>query len=382
VNAFQALKQRIESIMTGERKAPLISLASALYAISLMYSSGQRLRALAYRQRLMPSRQLPCKVICVGNIAVGGTGKTPMTMHVAQTIQQLGYQAAIVSRGYRGGAESLGGVVSDGHSICMGPELAGDEPYMMARMLREIPVVVGKNRYTNGMLAVNKFQPDVIVLDDGFQHLRLKRDIDLVLLDHSQPFGNTHLLPRGTLREPISSLARGTACILTRCRPGWENAAAPTLGVIHKYLPPGRVFTSSHDPYCYAVKSAEMILADRDIDPYFPQDVGQLKKESYFGFSGIARNTDFQKTVKDLGFDTKGFLEFSDHHRYTTHDLNHIQSAAEHTGARHLITTEKDLMRLSPPNPFALELIVVGIKVSLGKDQQKFLTFLKQQLSD
>jgi tetraacyldisaccharide 4'-kinase len=367
--------------MTGESKAPLISLASALYTISLFYGAGLKLRELAYRRKVMPSRRLPCKVICVGNITVGGTGKTPMAMHVAQEIKNLGYQVAIVSRGYRGGAASRGGIVSDGKSICMGPEQAGDEPYMIARGLKAIPVIVGKNRYAAGMLAVNKFQPDVIVLDDGFQHLRLKRDIDLVLLDHANPFGNTHLLPRGILREPISSLARGTACILSRYQADRNDAATASIDLIKKYTSPSRVFTSSHDPYCYAVKSGQQIPVNGIIDRYSRQEVDGLTKEPIFGFSGIARNADFQNTVKDLGFKANGFLEFSDHHHYTAHDLNDIQSKAENAGARRLITTEKDLVRLSPPNPFPLELIVVGVEVSFGNDQPQFMSFLKKQLS-
>jgi len=367
--------------MAGDGKAPLISLASALYTISLFYGAGQKLREFAYRQRVIPSHQLPCKVICVGNIAVGGTGKTPMTMYVAQEIKQLGYKAAIVSRGYRGGAESRGGVVSDGQLICMEPGQAGDEPYMIACGLREVPVIVGKNRYAAGMLAVNKFQPDVIVLDDGFQHLRLKRDIDLVLLDHTHPFGNTHLLPRGILREPISSLARSTACILTRHPAGRDDAATASIDLIKKYASQSPVFISSHDPYCYAVKSGQKISAGRVVDRYSAQEIDGLKKESVFGFSAIARNADFQNTVKNLGLNAKGFLEFSDHHRYTMHDLNDIQSQAEKTGASHLITTEKDLVRLSPQNPFPLELIVVGVEVSFGDDQQDFLSFLKKQLA-
>jgi tetraacyldisaccharide 4'-kinase len=377
----RAFKQKVESVMTGEGKTPPVSLASALYTISLIYGAAQRLRDFAYRQRVFPSYRLPCKVICVGNITVGGTGKTPMTMHVAQEIKRLGYRAAIVSRGYRGDAESRGGIVSNGRSICMGPEQAGDEPYMMARALKEIPVIVGKNRYAAGILAVDKFQPDVIVLDDGFQHLRLKRDIDLVLLDHARPFGNGHLLPRGILREPISSLARGSACILTRYPAGRDKAATASIDLIKKYSPQRRVFTSSHNPYCYAVKSGQMISDSRGVERYSGQQIDGLKKEPVFGFSAIAHNADFQNTVKSFGLNAKGFLEFSDHHRYTVHDLNNIQSKAENAGVSRLITTEKDLVRLSPQNPFPLELIVVGVNVSFGDDQQQFVSFLKEQLS-
>jgi tetraacyldisaccharide 4'-kinase len=367
--------------MAAEGKAPLPSLAAALYPISIAYGAAQELRAFAYRHRMMPARQLPCKVICVGNITVGGTGKTPMTIYVAQKIKQLGYRAAVVSRGYGGSAESRGGIVSDGKSICMGPERAGDEPYLIASSLKQIPVVIGKNRYASGMLALKHFQPDVIVLDDGFQHLRLKRDIDLVLLDHALPFGNGHLLPRGNLREPISALARCSACILTRCRAGNDDPATSLLDLIKQYSPQCPVFAASHDPYCYGIKSQEHISIDRVIERRFQTEVDGWKKETSFGFSGIARNADFQNTVKNLGFNTSGFLEFSDHHRYTVHDLSSIQSKAERAGARCLITTEKDLVRLSPQNPFPLPLIVVGVKISFGNNQREFITFLKSQLS-
>ena len=367
--------------MTGEGKAPLISLASALYTISLAYGVGLKFREFAYRQRVIPSRQLPCQVICVGNITVGGTGKTPMTMHVAQKIKQLGYKTVIISRGYQGSAESQGGIVSDGQSIRMGPELAGDEPYMIARSLKGIPVIIGKNRYASGMLAVKQFQPDVIVLDDGFQHLRLKRDIDLVLLDHTSPFGNAHLLPRGILREPISALARSTACILTRHPTGTTEPATSPIDLIKKYTPPGRVFTSSHVPYLYSIKAGAQFSVNGAANQYSTQEINQLAKDPIFGFSGIARNADFQNTVKNLGFNPTGFMEFSDHYRCSAQDLESIQLQAETAGARRLITTEKDLVRLSPQNPFAMELIVIGIKISFGNNQQAFTSFLKEQLS-
>jgi tetraacyldisaccharide 4'-kinase len=380
VNVYLYIKQHVEAIMTGDGKTPFLSLASVLYTISLFYGFGQRLREFAFRQRLLPSHQLPCKVICIGNLTVGGTGKTPMTMHVAQEIKRLGYNTAIVSRGYRGGAEGRGGIVSDGQSIHMGPEQAGDEPFMIARNLRGIPVIVGKNRYAAGMLAVNEFQSDVIVLDDGFQHLRLKRDIDLVLLDRAHPFGNSYLLPRGTLREPISSLERGSACILTRCRTGRNDTATALIELLKKYLPQDRIFTSFHVPCFYAVKSGGPIPNNGVINQNSRLELGSLIEEPILGFSGIARNADFQNTVLDHGLNAKGFLEFSDHHPYTTDDLNYIQSKSEDADARYLITTEKDLVRLSPQNPFPLTLIVVGVKVSFGDQQKEFMSFLRNQL--
>ena len=149
-NKSREFRKKVESVMTSESTAPVISLASALYGISLLYSAGWKLRELGYQKKIFPAKKLPCKVICVGNLAVGGTGKTPMTMYVAEKIKQFGLQPVIVSRGYRGGAQNRGGVVSDGRSIFMGPEQAGDEPYLIAARLKDVPVVVGKDRFAAG----------------------------------------------------------------------------------------------------------------------------------------------------------------------------------------------------------------------------------------
>jgi tetraacyldisaccharide 4'-kinase len=381
VNTSQSLRQKVESVMASEGSAPRPFLAAALYPISLAYGAAQKLRAFAYRRRLLPSHRLPCRVICVGNITVGGTGKTPMTMYAAQKIKQLGYRTAVVSRGYGGRAESRGGIVSDGQSIRMGPEGAGDEPYLIACGLKDVPVLVGKNRYASGMLALKEFQPDVIVLDDGFQHLRLQRDIDLVLLDHALPFGSGHLLPRGILREPLSALARSSACVLTRCPAGRGKPPAFALDLIKKYAPCRPVFTSSHTPYTYLIEPGEPFSVDATAKPCPQPVIDRLVQDRVFGFSGIARNAEFQNTVKDLGFNARGFMEFSDHHRYSVRDLSFIQSKAERAGARCLITTEKDLVRLSPQNPFPLQLFVVGVKISLGNYREQFISFLERQLA-
>jgi tetraacyldisaccharide 4'-kinase len=380
-NKMLGFKNKVESVMNSEDKAPVISLASALYTISLLYGAGQRLRQLGYRKKIIPARKLPCRVICVGNLAVGGTGKTPMTMYVAEKIKRFGYQPAIVSRGYRGEAQNRGGVVSDGRSLFMGPEQAGDEPYLIAARLKDVPVIVGKDRFAAGMLALNKFQPDVLVLDDGFQHLRLKRDVDLVLLDHLHSFGNMHLLPRGILREPISALARATACIFTRYRADGAGSAASSIERIKKHSPQLPVFKSTYVPYCYTIRSGAQISIAENTDCSSPEAAKRLNGEKTFGFSGIARNQDFQDTVKNIGFKIAGFIEFADHHRYTAHDINHILAAAEKANVRCLITTEKDLVRIPPENPFHLDLVIVGVRVSFGDGEQNFMAFLKNRLS-
>jgi tetraacyldisaccharide 4'-kinase len=366
--------------MSSRINPPVLSLASLLYGISILYGAGQKLRESGYRHKIFPSQKLPCKVVSVGNITVGGTGKTPMTIYVAEELQRIGYKVAIVSRGYKGGAEKKGGIVSDGRTLYMDAELAGDEPYMIACRLKGVPVVVGKNRFAAGMLAVSKYQPDVIVLDDAFQHLKLQRDVDLVLLDYIRPFGNSHLLPRGVLREPVSSLARSAACILTRSKAGADEALVSSVARIQALVPGIPVFTSSHVPYGYVVHRGEHNSFGAVSDVFSTNDLEQIKHRKVFCFSGIARNDDFRHTVKNLGFKVTGLLEFSDHHPYTEKDLATILGCAENTGADRLITTEKDHARMVFREPLPMELIVVGVKVSFGDREQEFISFIKNRL--
>ncbi|MGB5751065.1 MAG: tetraacyldisaccharide 4'-kinase, partial [Desulfobacterales bacterium] len=222
--------------------------------------------------------------------------------------------------------------------------------------------------------------PDVIVLDDAFQHLQLKRDIDIVLLDHDQPFGNSHLLPRGILREPPTAIKRATAFILTRCRDDAEDSARSSIGRIQSISPETPVFKSSAVPYCYTVKDGTLPPIQAASNFFEPHDLGDIKNRKVFGFSGIARNDDFQHTVKALGFNVTGFLEFSDHHRYTEPDLTTILRTAGETGARQLITTEKDSVRLSGKGTCPMDLVVIGVRVAFKDDGQDFISFVKDRL--
>ena len=374
------LKKKIEAIMNSRGNPPTPLLASLLHGFSIFYGAVQRLRATCYRYRVVPSRDLPCKVISIGNITVGGTGKTPMTIYLAEELRRIGYKAAIVSRGYGGGAERQGGIVSDGRTLYMESDRAGDEPYMMACRLKGVPVVVGKNRFAAGMLAVSKFQPDVILLDDAFQHLKLQRDVDIVLLDHSYPFGNTHLMPRGTLREPVSALARSGAYILTRYKTDTEKFGDAFSAAINRYLPSRPVFRTVNIPYCYSVKSGDLTSFHAQSDLFSPNELRGINDLKFFGFSGIAHNDDFHDTLKTAGFNVTGFLEFSDHHRYSEKDLINILQSAEDTGAHQLITTEKDYARISHNKPLPLALVVVGVKISFVERGQDFISFIRDRL--
>ena len=207
----QQLTAKIEKIMKSNIGSEgFLSFENFLWGCSKIYSVGIKFRNLLYKCRLIKQKKLPCFVISIGNITVGGTGKTPMTMYVAKIIKNLGYKPVIITRGYQGTYKDAQSIVSDGSNFFLDAREAGDEACMMAVSLK-IPVIVGKNRYQAGMLAIKEFNPDVIILDDAFQHIALKRDLNLLLCDFTKPFGNFHLIPRGRLREPQAALQRSDA---------------------------------------------------------------------------------------------------------------------------------------------------------------------------
>jgi len=374
------LRKKIESIINSKEKNPASSPVSVLSAACALYGTAQRLRAGCYQKNLLQSKKLPCTVISVGNITVGGTGKTPMTIYLACKLEQAGVRVVVISRGYKGSAERKGGIVSDGKHLLMNSEQAGDEPFLIASRLKNIPVMVGKNRFEAGLLAVEKFQPDVIVLDDAFQHLKLKRDIDFVLLDCTRPFGNSHLLPRGKLREPVEALTRATACILTRSPGGADEAVAKSVARIKSLVPQIPIFTSFHDPYFYTVKSGAQTPLHEIANFLSPHELEEIKQQKVFAFSGIARNDDFRRTVEKSEFNTKGFCEFSDHHRYSRNDLDRIIQNAQEAGAECLITTEKDHARIAHQKPLSMDLVVVGVRIAFSGDGQDFMSFVQGRL--
>ena len=355
------IRKKIETIMTGNRKDRLFSFESFLFMISLVYGGIVKLRKFCYKTGIVKSKRLPCTVISIGNITVGGTGKTPMTIKVAKTVRRLGYKVAIISRGYKGGAEKTGGIVSNGHTIFMEPEKAGDEPFMMAAKLENIPVVVGQNRYKAGRLAIKEFNPDVIVLDDAFQHLNLKRDIDIVLLDCGCPFGNAYLLPRGILREPISALKRSDAFVLTRSDSVSDYIRQAFMDKIENLAPGRPVFKSFHVP-----------------NQNFAPDL--LHGRRVVAFSGLARNNDFRRTVESLKCDLIDFFEFPDHHKYTEMDLQTIIQSSINAQAEFILTTEKDYVRISGKTSWPVELIIIGIELSFENDENAFIDFIKNRL--
>ena len=374
------IKKKIEKIMTGEGGSRFSSVEFLLFILSLFYGGLVKLRIAAYQGGMIKPKSLPCTVISIGNITVGGTGKTPMTLYIAELVHKLGYEVVVISRGYKGELEKTGGIVSNGKTVLMGPEKAGDEPFMLAGRLKNIPVIVGKNRFEAGMQAVKKFNPDVIVLDDAFQHLKLKRDIDLVLLDSNSPFGNLHLLPRGVLREPLSVLLRADALIMTRSGRASETEMEKSLAGLKEFIQSKPAFKNSHAPYAYIVKKGKHIPFESISTSSFLYDFDFLKDRKVFAFAGIARNDDFLRTVKSFKCDITDFLGFEDHHQYSVDDLEKILCLVEKENVEFLITTEKDYARIAHRIKWPVDLLVAGVEISFGDDDKVFNDFIKEQL--
>ena len=376
-----SIKKKIETVMTGNSDQEYFFLGFFLSMASKIYGGAVKLRQKLYQKGVVKSRRLPCMVISVGNLSVGGTGKTPMTIYLANLIQDLGNKVVVISRGYKGRAEKAGGIVSDGKALLMGSEAAGDEPYMMAAKLKNVPVIVGKNRWEAGMLAVRTFQPDVLVLDDAFQHLKLGRDLDLVLLDCRRPFGNGHMLPRGIMREPVSALSRADALILTR-----SDAIPNAQKAIHG-LKSGSstadkpVFRAFHIPYIHKVIKGESSIFEQkshSVSTYRPEF---LKGRKAFVFSGLADNDDFHRTVRGLDCVVSGCMAFPDHHSYSGVDIENIFQSARQATADCLVTTEKDYVRIYYGNTYPVDLVVLGIEITFGDEDDAFHTFIQSKLN-
>ncbi|MCP4119812.1 MAG: tetraacyldisaccharide 4'-kinase [Desulfobacteraceae bacterium] len=368
----KGLAAKIETIMSRPvAEDRLFSLGTLLGLASKVYGVVVKARVALYRAGVLKSKKLPCFVISVGNITAGGTGKTPMTLYVADLVARMGYKVAVVSRGYRGKFEQSGGVVRDGQTICCTPEESGDEPYLIARTLG-VPVLVGKDRYAVGMKAVREFDAQVIVLDDAFQHIKLKRDLDLVLLDAGHPFGNGALIPRGRLREPVSSLERSDARVLTR----WDQASAPVplplSGPGTKSVP---VFKTSH------VSFIRHTIDDREKGSTLqPGDWSRVRGKSCFLFSGLANNESFRNSCEKKGMKIAGFIEFPDHFWYSRAAVDSIRTGFRNSGADVMVTTEKDYVKIE--SRFSLSpLVVVGVRIGFDPDAPvSFESFVKNRL--
>jgi len=301
---------------------------------------------------LLRSRRLPAPVVSIGNITVGGTGKTPSAIRFAEEAVARGFRPAILTRGYGGSAKGPV-VVSAGKGPVIDATMAGDEAYLMAKKLPGIPVIKCPDRYKGGSLANDLFQPDLYILDDGFQHRALERDIDIVLVDGSRPFTNERLLPAGRLREPIKkALERADEVIITK---------APSKK-INKLKSDIAILTNSSQVSELRHKAVSIANTSGNTKP-----IASLSGRRVLAFSGIANPLHFKSMLVALGADVIKFISFSDHYRYGRLDMKKIRAEAESSSPDFIVTTEKDLVKL----PLEDEFWALQIKVEFEAEMLK-----------
>ncbi len=306
---------------------------AGMWAVSVGYGAALGIHHGAYRLGLARRRRLPAAVISIGNLTVGGTGKTTATIGVARWLANRGVMAGVLSRGYRGRGESGAMVVSEGFGPLLGVAEAGDEAFLMARALPGAFVLVGKDRRRTGRRAIEEFGVEALVLDDGFQYQRLEKDVEIVLVDALAPFGYDFLVPRGLLREPARHLARADAVWITHCDLVRRQDLETVLARVGGLAPGVRMWEAAHRPVRLRSLGGE---ADREPEA--------LRDRRVCALSSLGNPSAFERALERVGAVTVGRARFPDHHEYRAEDM--AQVAREAASAEWIVTTAKDAVRL------------------------------------
>jgi len=339
----------------------------ALQFLSFLYLWAVQLRLFLYRNRVFKERQLGCLVISIGNLTVGGTGKTPVVEKFARALQIGGRRVAILSRGYksidtrkrrtlvnrmlRDGADHPPRLVSDGQRILLDSATSGDEPYMLASNLRGVAVVVDKDRVKAGLHAIKELNVDTLLLDDGLQYLHLRHRLDIVLIDRQAPFGNEFLLPRGTLREPPGNLRRASYIFITKCN-GEPNDEL--VDRIRQYNRTAEIIECAHKP---------LFLQHVYKDDHVP--LTHLNGLYIGSLCGIAAPESFENGLRKLGAKIEISRHFADHHRYTEKELTSFLQRCVRRDVGAVITTEKDAVRFPVIDPLPLPIYYLRVEIEI-----------------
>lgn len=329
-----ALERWFKERMLGSKGGLPTSLAAVgLRGVSILYHGWQEARRAAYSVGLLRSFQLPRPVISIGNLTLGGTGKTPTVMTVCQFLLAQGHRPAVLSRGYGGTIGKTVRVVSNSIGHPQGPDEVGDEPSLMADRLRGVPVVVSSDRVSAARYALETLHLDVFVLDDGYQYHRLKKNLNLLVVDACDPFGNGDVFPRGTLRESVDQLGRADAVLLTHVAD--PDRTLELQKYIRPYLSGARIFTSRH-------RIVELVpLASGNSLPF-----EKIRGMRILAVAGIGQPDRFVRMLQEGGANPAAVYLYSDHYRYRLEDLEEIEAEANRLEVRWIVTTEKDAVRI------------------------------------
>jgi len=336
---------------------------------SPFYGMLMSLRAFMYRVGLLRITRLDVPVISVGNITLGGSGKTPVVQYIARLLKSCGWRPAVVSRGYGGSSKKKVNIVSSGGEPLLDANYIGDEPRLHAEALDGIPVLTGPVRRYPAKKAV-ELGADIVVLDDGFQHMALGRTIDLVLFNTDKLAGNSRVFPGGDLREPIKALRRCDGFILTGTSERNRERAESFAGLLTNRFPGCPVFIAHYTP-------KEIVGYSRDGKPV-KLKYGRTADMTFYGFSGIAYPENFAQTLQEMGIHVAGFKAFPDHYSYSPNDIRDLVRFSDQAGSSALITTQKDLVKVKGIAT-SISMYAVRMEAELGDD---FHDFLRERLPD
>jgi tetraacyldisaccharide 4'-kinase len=345
-----------------------------LHVLSWGWNFGAQLKVWLYEQRILRDQPLGCLVVVVGNLTWGGTGKTPVVEKFGRALSERGRRVAILSRGYRSRPNPLWKralrwlysrkepppkIVSDGHRVLLDSEHAGDEPYMLARNLPGVVVLVDKNRVKSGAYAIRRFGCDTLLLDDGFQYMPLKGRLNLLLVDKTNPFGNGQLIPRGILREPIKHLRRASYVFMTKSDGQRDRELEET---IRAHNPTAEIIECAHVPK----------YLQRVNDGNERHELSHLKGRRVGAFSGIATPDSFEAFLRKFGANILYTKRFVDHYRFNSDDLDMIFEEALNAGLDYVVTTEKDAVRIDPGTKFPLPLYYLRLEIEILRGAADF----------
>lgn len=357
------MRTLIEDIMYGRRRdAASAPVRFILRFLSILYGIAVSARNYLYSREILKSRQVPCRVVCIGNLTAGGTGKTPVVIMSARMLKENGIKVAVVSRGY-GRADGKTLVVSDGSRILPASE-SGDEPHLIASSLPGVPVVVGRNRFLAAMTVFNRFQPAVILLDDGFQHRGLYRDVDILTMDAGNPIGSDYLLPRGLLRESPRGMKRARAIVFTRADDSTNRERAERMV---------RYYTRNTSLFRTRIEAAGL----REPGSERREEVTALAGQKVAALSNVVNPESFYKLLENAGAEIITKRAMPDHHRYSSAEIGDIVRETRSRGAGYLVMTAKDERNFPPEPQFnSLNVRVLDIRAALMENEQDYLTLL------
>lgn len=366
-----------ERIRVGPGKWRLLMVLAAL---ARLFRWGVTMRLRLYRWRILRKHTLGCQVISVGNITVGGTGKTPVVELFARELTRQGRKVAILSRGYRRvrppwrarlrarlanhGFEPPPAVVSDGERILLDSATSGDEPFMLASNLPGVAVLVDKNRVKSGRFAVARLGCDVLLLDDGFQYMPLHHRVEILLIDKTNPFSNQCVLPRGLLREPIENISRAHFIFITKS--DGEGIEALKARLRH-YNAKAEIIECRHCPRHFRnIATGEELPLD------------WIRDRRVVAFSGIAVPHSFERALTGQGAEITEAFRFADHHRYQMDEFEELVAAARRTRAAALVTTEKDFVRLPARSVPDLPVLYLRVDIELLSGVEDFHSCIRR----